>query len=199
MLNKPNWTDLSLPHSSCFRWWSIGLLRYTHAPLILHRFTVQSHPLCYLSFLSCHHLFFFHFHSTAWCKRDPKEILWFIFPNVSLYFVISRGQHARLTRMAKLLPCVPHSGTAHSLLLFSFWLKILFFHSVCMHFIFSFFPKLYIHLITSSESSLCFCHMRALEKKTKQYPHWDVFSDSFKRLHFPPARFCLNEYCADEF
>lgn len=67
--NKPNWTHLSLPHSSCNRWWSIGLLRYTHTPLILHRSTTQSHPLCHFSFLSLHYLNFFQFHSTWWCTR----------------------------------------------------------------------------------------------------------------------------------
>lgn len=73
VLTKPNWTDLSLPHSSCFRWWSIGLLRYTHAPLILHRFTIHSHSIISLFFTFT--IYLFHFHSTAWCK---KSIIWFL-------------------------------------------------------------------------------------------------------------------------
>lgn len=66
--NVLNWTRVSLPGSSCFRWWSIGLLRYTHALVIVHTFTPTAPSLYFLTFyfpsdinfspLVC---------STAWC------------------------------------------------------------------------------------------------------------------------------------
>lgn len=48
--NVLNWIHVSLPHSSCFRWWSIGLLRYTHAHFILHGFSPQPHLFIFFTF-----------------------------------------------------------------------------------------------------------------------------------------------------
>lgn len=77
--------NFSLPHSSCFRWWSIGLLRYTHAPLILHRLTILY--LIHLSIFFSPHVLVFLLHG------KNKSQSWF-----SHCFDTIRGRHARLPR-----------------------------------------------------------------------------------------------------
>ena len=131
-----------------FRWWSIELLRYTHAHLILHLLSLHS-PIPLLFYFSFIQQFICFTSTPLHGVNNDHWVVWGFFPPQFLLVHYKTLWTCIATQMAKRLLCVLRSGTAQTALVCFGFKNSLFILCLCAFY--SFFQFLFIFVTSSGK------------------------------------------------